>query len=250
MEKMQKGKINNLLKALYIPPSVPLSAEQKKMVFTLTYTAVILTTLEYFGKPGFFSLLFPFASRMHHGLYPQLWWAFCTIILFLVLPMVIIKLLLKENLSDYGWKLKVKAAHLSIYFLMLAAVLPFVWFASQRGDFQMIYPFYRGAYRASFQEIFIWEAFYMIQFVALEFFFRGYLVLGMERSLGRLAIWIAVIPYCMIHYHKPPLEAFAAIVAGIILGELSQRTRTIIGGAMIHMAVAFTMDMLALGRFR
>lgn len=113
----------------------------------------------------------------------------------------------------------------------------------------MIYPFFRGAYRASFQEIFIWETAYLMQFVALEFFFRGFLVLGLERLMGRLAIWIAVIPYCMIHYHKPPLEAFAAIAAGIILGELSQRTRTILGGAVIHMSVAFTMDMLALGRF-
>jgi len=114
----------------------------------------------------------------------------------------------------------------------------------------MVYPFYRGAYRASIQEIFIWETAYLAQFVALEFFFRGFLVLGLERSMGRLAVWVAAIPYCMIHYHKPPLEAFAAIAAGIILGELAQRTRTIMGGAIIHMGVALSMDMLALSRFR
>ena len=246
------GKIKSInpVKAFSIPPHTPLTEVQKKSIFIIVYAVVTLTALEYFGKAEFFSAYFPIAARQHLGLYPQLWWAFCTIILFLALPMAIIKLFYKEKLGDYGWKIRVKPGYLLLYFLMFAAVFPLVWFASKRGDFQMIYPFYRGAYRASFQEIFIWETVYLAQFVALEFFFRGFLVLGLERSMGRLAVWVAVIPYCMIHYHKPPLEAFAAIAAGIILGEIAQRTRTIMGGAMIHMGVALSMDILALSRFR
>lgn len=238
-----------MLKAFYIPPHAPLSAAQKKSVLILAYAVVALTALEYFGKSGFFIAHFPGAAREHLGLYPQLWWAFCTIMLFLLLPMAIIKLFFKEKPGDYGWNIRVKPNHILIYFLMFAAVFPLIWFASQRGDFQMVYPFYREAYRASFQEIFIWETAYLMQFVALEFFFRGFLVLGLERSMGRLAIWVAAVPYCMIHYHKPPLEAFAAIAAGIILGEIAQRTRTIMGGAMIHVGVALSMDMLALNRY-
>ena len=50
----------------------------------------------------------------------------------------------------------------------------------------------------------------------------------------------------MIHYHKPLPEALAAIVAGVILGEVAQRTRSITGGVVVHTGVALTMDMLAL----
>lgn len=92
----------------------------------------------------------------------------------------------------------------------------------------------------------MWEIAYLTQFFALEFFFRGFLVLGLGRVIGRASIWLAMIPYCMIHYHKPPLEAFAAIVAGVVLGEVAYRTRSIAGGVIVHVGVAATMELLAL----
>jgi uncharacterized protein len=56
------------------------------------------------------------------------------------------------------------------------------------------------------------------------------------------------VPYCMIHFSKPLPEALGAIVAGVVLGTLSLRTGSILGGAMLHVAVAVTMDVLALAR--
>jgi len=251
MAKISKNSITiNFLKAFNLPPQAPLSIAQKKSIFILVYAAIALTIVEYFGTPHFFYTNFPGAVIQHFGLFSHLWWAFCTILFFLVLPMAFIKLSFKEKFGDYGWKIRVKSNHLLLYLLMFAATFPLVWFASQRGDFLRIYPFYRGAYMASFEELFIWEVAYLTQFVAVEFFFRGFLVLGLERSFGRLAVWVAIVPYCMLHYHKPPLEAFAAIAAGVILGELALRSRTIMGGVLIHIGVALTMEMLALSRFR
>jgi uncharacterized protein len=80
----------------------------------------------------------------------------------------------------------------------------------------------------------------------VEFFFRGFLVLGLKPSLGRYSILIALAPYCMIHYHKPTIEAFGAIGAGFVLGSLAWRTETIVYGWFLHYAVALTMDLLAL----
>jgi membrane protease YdiL (CAAX protease family) len=56
-----------------------------------------------------------------------------------------------------------------------------------------------------------------------------------------------IVPYCMIHYGKPLPETLGAIVAGLVLGTLALRTRSIWGGVLIHIGVALTMDMLALG---
>ena len=47
-----------------------------------------------------------------------------------------------------------------------------------------------------------------------------------------------IVPYCMIHYGKPMPETLGAIVAGLILGTLAMRTRSIWGGVLIHIGVA------------
>ena len=54
------------------------------------------------------------------------------------------------------------------------------------------------------------------------------------------------VPYCMIHYGKPMPETFSAIGAGIVLGLMSLKTRSIWLGAVLHVAVALSMDLLAL----
>jgi membrane protease YdiL (CAAX protease family) len=57
-----------------------------------------------------------------------------------------------------------------------------------------------------------------------------------------------VVPYCMVHYPKPLPETLAAIVAGIALGTLAMKTRSIWGGVLIHVGVALTMDLLAVAQ--
>ena len=58
------------------------------------------------------------------------------------------------------------------------------------------------------------------------------------------------VPYCMIHYGKPYLEACGAMVAGVVLGSLSMKTRSIYPGFLVHVTVAILMDILALDRRR
>src|SRR5204863_4023317 len=90
-----------------------------------------------------------------------------------------------------------------------------------------------------------WELMYAAQFLSLEFFFRGFMLHGTKRSLGAHAIWVMVVPYCMIHYRKTFAETMGAIVAGLVLGVVSLRTRSIWGGVVIHICVAVSMDLLA-----
>jgi uncharacterized protein len=220
------------------------------VAITLVYTAVALTALEYFGNPRFASIAFPELARTQHGLYAHLWWAGFTILAYLPLPMLIVVLVFKHRLRDYGLTLALKRQNLVLYGAMLLVMAPIVFYVSTRTDFLNIYPFYRGASVAPLGAVLAWEAAYGLQFIALEFFFRGFLVLGLERYIGRYAVWVAVVPYCMIHYHKPPLEAFAAIVAGIILGEVARRTRSILGGVLVHLSLALSLDALAISRLR
>jgi hypothetical protein len=54
------------------------------------------------------------------------------------------------------------------------------------------------------------------------------------------------VPYCMIHYGKPYLEACGAIIAGIALGSLSMKTKSIYQGFLVHITIALLMDWLSL----
>ena len=86
----------------------------------------------------------------------------------------------------------------------------------------------------------------MVQFVGVEFFFRGVLLQGPKKLLGAYTLPIALIPYCMLHFQKPMLEALGSIIAGAALGMVALRTGSILAGIGIHTAVAWTMDGLAL----
>jgi len=216
------------------------------VIIASVYAAIALTFLEYFARPGFFAKFFPLAANAHFGLYPHLWWALWTVALFLVVPGILVRVVFRERLRDSGLSLAVKRHYWWLYLGLFAAVFPIVLYAASRPDFQGVYPFYRGAFQATAGAVLVWEIAYLTQFFALEFFFRGFLVLGLGRVIGRASIWLAMIPYCMIHYHKPPLEAFAAIVAGVVLGEVAYRTRSIAGGVIVHIGVAATMELLAL----
>jgi membrane protease YdiL (CAAX protease family) len=92
----------------------------------------------------------------------------------------------------------------------------------------------------------VWEVLYAAQFFSLEFFFRGYWLRSMRTALGSNAIFAMVVPYCMIHFGKPFPETLAAIAAGVFLGTLAMKTRSIWSGFLIHVSVAISMDLAAL----
>lgn len=52
-----------------------------------------------------------------------------------------------------------------------------------------------------------------------------------------------VIPYCIIHFGKPMTESIVAI---IVLGFLSLKSKSILPGILIHYSVAIIMDFEAL----
>jgi uncharacterized protein len=151
------------------------------------------------------------------------------------------------RLSDCGLGTAGATKHLGIYVLFFVVFVPVIVVASGTQAFQHTYPFYKLSSR-SWTDFLAWEALYAASFFALEFFFRGFMLFALRRSLGANAIFVMIVPYCMIHFHKPVAEVSGAIFAGILLGTLALRTRSIWCGVMIHVSVAWTMDVLALWR--
>ena len=149
-------------------------------------------------------------------------WVFVLCTFYFVLPVIVIKLFFKENLSDYGLKWKGAFKDYWLYIVMLCVMVPLVAFFSTTKSFQAKYPFYDLAPGEKlYPNFWIWEAMYFLQFFSLEFFFRGFMTHGLKHRFGFYSVFVMTIPYCMIHFGKPLPETIAAIAAGIVLGTLS-----------------------------
>jgi membrane protease YdiL (CAAX protease family) len=214
------------------------------LVIMLT-CAISLTIQEYVGGADRYELWFPYDGTEYWELKGFVWWSGWRVIGYVLIPMVAIACIPGERIRDYHVSARGFFRHLWIYGAMFVAFSPIVIVASTADSFRETYPFYRMANRSHF-DLWTWESLYIVQFISLEFFFRGFLLQGLRRALGSNAIFVMIVPYCMIHYGKPVAETFGAIGAGLVLGTLAMRTRSIWGGVLIHVGVATSMDVLAL----
>jgi membrane protease YdiL (CAAX protease family) len=242
------------------PSAGPRSAEYKAIV-TVIVAGAVLTFMQYIVLRGYlqdavsgqlpevvgaFSPDLGLWLQKYRPLLRNISWSLGCAFCYLIVPGVVVKVLFRERLVDYGLSLRGYFGHLWIYALLFVPVGILVYIVSFQPAFQSSYPFYKVPY--GWTDLLVWECFYALQFFALEFFFRGFMVRGLVQRFGTGAILFMVVPYCMIHFQKPFLETLGAIIAGLVLGILALRTRSIWGGATIHVAVAASMDVAALAQ--
>ncbi len=176
-------------------------------------------------------------------------WAATICFWYTVLPTLVIKLFFRERVRDYGVKLTGWSSGWPLYLVFVVVMVPLVLIMSTTEHFQRAYPFYRTWTPADgWHKLLIWELSYAMQFVALEFFFRGFLVHGLKHRFGIYSLFVMTVPYCMIHFGKPFAECLASIIAGVVLGFMSLKTRSVWLGAALHISVAWGMDSASLWR--
>lgn len=223
-----------------------LGAMDKRVAFALVYTALVLAFQEYFLS---------YTAVLRHGwlngigtgsqdLATGLVWVASAVVFFVVIPAIVVRIGHREPLASIGWNTHGLIRHLRAYLPLYALVLPLVVLASHRADFAKTYPFVASA-RTDLTTFLIWECAYAVYFFAIEAFFRGYLLFTCAARMGWLSIFVMVVPYTMIHFHKPLPECLGAIAAGITLGALALAYRSFWGGVVVHVLVALTMDTLA-----
>ena len=235
-----------------------LSKLDRMAVVALCYTALATTGIFYLKNELWVASLLAgtrfedvrtFVLRSSENNLPTLrWWVLVSMVFYFVIPALIIKFGWRQDLSDYGLRSGTEPAFLKLLGACVAIMLPLVYLMSLTAGFAAKYPFlqiYNGDPYIG-QTLLIWELIYFLQFFGLEFFFRGFLVHSLKPSLGLYSIFVMTVPYCMVHFGKPPAETISAIIAGIFLGWLSYRNGSIWLGLMLHCTVAFSMDILAL----
>ena len=217
-------------------------------VLCLIYTCIILAAMEYFFIPPRMQAILSsqtIGGWLQPTLEAGLYWSLSCLIGFALIPMIFIKFIFKNSILNFGFNTKNFFSHMRIYLGLFLFMLPFVYMASLQPEFRNLYPFIPQA-KHKLSSFIIWEIFYILQFFCLEFFFRGYLIYTLEKHMNKfIAIAVMVVPYTMIHFHKPFPETFGAIGAGIVLGYLSLKYRSWLGGAVLHSLVAITIEILS-----
>ncbi|MBX2969337.1 MAG: CPBP family intramembrane metalloprotease [Cyclobacteriaceae bacterium] len=171
-------------------------------------------------------------------------------LIYIILPLLLFYLLRDRHEQNF-YGLTRNAPDLKPYFVLLLIMLPIIATASFLPGFQKQYPMYESTQAHLFLQIPEWvtvalyETAYALNFVSIEFFYRGFLVIGMAVVLGRSAILPMASLYCFLHFGKPMPEAISSIFGGYILGVIALETRSIWGGILVHVGIAWTMELIA-----
>ena len=149
----------------------------------------------------------------------------------------------KSNQPFYG---TAALKNVKPYLVMLCIMIPLIALASTQKDFLQMYPKAKvldGLVLPSNKwHYIIYEICYGFDFVSIEFFFRGFLILSLAKICGPHCIIPVACFYCTIHFGKPMGEAISSFWGGLLLGIVSYNTQSIWGGLIVHLGIAWLME--------
>jgi membrane protease YdiL (CAAX protease family) len=160
------------------------------------------------------------------------------LIYYLLAPLAAGFLFFRDKPWDYGIRIGRWKPSIILTAVCLAAMALINYEVSKRPEF---YSYYH-LYFIDWPKFLLDSALYMF---AWEFVFRGYMLFGLEKSIGKSAILVQAIPFVLLHFGKPFLETLACIPAGFILGYVAYRTRSFLPCFVIHFGMYVMMYFFA-----
>jgi membrane protease YdiL (CAAX protease family) len=217
------------------------------LVLSIT-TALALSIANYQVQPFLTRTLGPFLAHTWPAIYPS-WQPLIAKLLrgmvIFILPVISLAVL-RVPVSQLGMTLgkpRVWLRDIGIAFLVM---LPLVYLASRQPAFRRTYPYFPPDLNGM-GYFWVGMAARLLYMFAWEFLFRGYLLFGFSRYIGMpAAIAVQTIPFVVMHFGKPGLETYGSIAAAVILGLIAMRAGSFLPCAILHFAVAATLDLAAL----
>jgi len=226
--------------------------QQDRKIIIIFISVAILQTISYYYtsrryfRYNYFEQL-QFDKNVY--LYEYIYWFAGDFLTLFILPLFLIKYLLKGKFRGYGLQIGDYKTGLKYSFILLVIMIPIVWFASTTGDFIETYPQLNDV-KNSWNIFLIFELGILLYMVAWEFIWRGFMLFGLEEKFGYYTVLIQMIPFLILHNGKPVAETFGAIAAGIALGVLALKTRSVLYCIITHAGVMFSIDLISTLRFR
>jgi len=220
--------------------SRPVSPSRPSRFYLLLLIAPLLFGIKYTLD---FRITFTADSSMNQYWNSIIYWPL--LLLIVIVLLLLTRHFITKDQSDFGTGRPMNG--MTPYFLMLLFMLPLIMAAAYRPDFQSMYPKLESMTGLQAGAVPLWKAIlfeisYGTDFITIELFFRGFLVLSLANWLGKDAILPVAVFYCSIHFGKPLAECISSYFGGILLGIIVYHTRSIRGGLLVHLGIAWMME--------
>jgi membrane protease YdiL (CAAX protease family) len=202
--------------------------------FIIIWSSFILLVSLYAGRPKFIWNREPFLGRLLflgavYGLSP-------------FIPFFIFRNRPRNYGISFG-NLKIWPKDILFYLAVMAVVLVISFKFSR---LKVTYPLYYKA-KLGLDHFLIYQAVQLFHMIGWEFFFRGFMLFGLSKKMDpKLAILIQTIPFALMHYRKPPLEAYGSIFAGVFQGAIAVQAGSFLPCAILHWLVALAADVIGI----
>lgn len=152
--------------------------------------------------------------------------------LYLVIPILVILVIFRENPSKYGFQIGQWRQGLLFVTVFGVGALLLMLVLSKVPEFRSYYnPLMTSNPLPlpvmTFLDLFGWE-----------FLFRGFLLFSLYEICGPYALIIQAIPFTIAHIGKPAIETYSCILGGTFFGWLSWRTRSFLYPFLLHWIIA------------
>ncbi len=172
-----------------------------------------------------------------------------------VIPLLLIWYFLdKESVPDF-YGLRFSGIRWFPLVVLIFAVVAVSFIGSFFKDVSKYYPILERTYYKSFaNEIGLPKVFtaiffefaYQFDFFIIELFFRGFMILGLLKLLGRNSILPVSVLYVVIHFGKPLPETISSFFGAYLLGIIAFEEKHIWWGIILHCVLALAMEIFTL----
>ena len=216
----------------------------RKPTVILLLAPLLLTTFKYYGSTSFYLaevagrfVLFNDPART-----AELWHFASAFLLLGLVPTLVVKVVFKESLTDYGMRRGDAGFSIKVLVLCLPVLVVLTIPSARVAGFAAEYPFDHGA--GNSPAIFASHAgTYLLFYLGWEFFFRGFMQFGLRGALGDWnAILVQTLASCLVHIGKPVGEIYGAILAGLLWGYIVFRARSLWAVLVMHWVLGVSLD--------
>lgn len=216
-------------------------APQWKATLILLSSTVLMLTWSYVGSPEFLARRFTGGGT--DGMVAGAIGSFVGCFLLLgVVPALIITLVLRERLADYGVGLGVPGRTWGTVAVLVPVFLVIAYAARTDASLLSKFPINPRA-GASAGMFALHAATYLLFYLGWEFHFRGFLLCGLRASIGDAnSILLQTMASALLHIGSPAAETFGAIPAGVLWGVLALWSRSLASGLVQHFLLGLALD--------
>jgi len=160
------------------------------------------------------------------------------VILYLIVPLIIIVFVFRENPKEFGFGPGDWKAGLIITAIGILFMAPVIYYLGSGDESMKLYyqPHVNGLPWTTFLDLIGWE-----------FLFRGWILFGYARKFGPESLWLQAVPFALMHNGKPEVETLSTIFGGFAFGWIAYRTKSFIWPFIIHWFIATFIIVVAAG---